>query len=343
MSTLNQHQTFNVLLTMRFTDDQLQKLRAVSPRLNIVQRPISSTVSLIDVLEPFAHILYTPSTQFPLSAAPQLQWVQLHTGGVEQVMTTELWDSAIPLTSMSGIHAGPIAEYVLAQILAFAHRMPRMVQHQMRTEWSSQRWADFVPREIRGRTLGLVGYGGIGREVARLGQALGMRVVATKRATSDPRYRGWRRPGIGDPEGVIPAKFYDPQDLAALLAESHYVVVSVPLTAQTRHLLGRAEFAAMRPDAFFVNVARGAVIDQAALVEALQAGRIAGAGLDVFDPEPLPADSPLWGMDNVLISPHVSGFTPNYDEWASDLLAENLRRFLDGDPLVNLVDRHREY
>ncbi len=335
--------TLNVLLTLRFTPAQLDKLRAVSPRLHIQQRTVRQGMALADVLDPHVHILYAAAADFPLSAVPHLRWVQLHSAGVEHIMDTEVWRGDLPITSLNGIHAVPIAEYVLALLLAFAHRVPRMLDYQHRAEWAGERWATFVPLELRGKTLGLVGYGAIGREVARLGAAFGMRILATKRTASDPRYTGWQQAGVGDPEGRLPERFYPPEELAALLAASDYVVVTTPLTDETEGLLGAAELAAMKRSAFLVNVGRGAVIDQAALVQALQTGRLAGAGLDVFDPEPLPPDSPLWGMDNVILSPHISGFTPRYDDWATDLFAENLRRFLDDDPLINLVDRARGY
>ncbi len=335
--------TINVLLTLPFTTAQIDKLRAVSPRLNIEQRMLSQGKTVRDVLDPYVGILYTVSTDFPLSKTPQLQWIQLHSAGVERVARTEVWHSDIAVTSLNGVHAVPIAEYAITQMLAFAHRVPRMLQFQSRTEWAKDSWANFVPRELRGQTLGLIGYGAIGREVARLGQALGMRVLATKRAHSDRRYRGWRLPGVGDPEGRIPERFYPAEHLHALLAETDYLVVSVPLTAETRQMLGAAELAALKPNSFIVNVGRGAVIDQAALIAALESGHIAGAGLDVFDPEPLPADTPLWRMENVVISPHIAGFTPRYDDWATDLFAENLRRFLDDEPLLNLIDRERGY
>ena len=339
----DKRQTLNVLLTLRFTPAQLDKLRAVSPRLHIQQRALRQGMKLTEVLDPHVHILYTAAAEFPLSMTPELRWVQLHSAGIDTLMTTEVWSSDLPLTSLNGIHAVPMAEYVIALMLAFAHRVPRMLDYQRRTEWARERWATFVPLEIRGKTLGLVGYGAIGREVARLGKALGMRIVATKRTASDPRYTGWQQPGVGDPEGRLPERFYPPEELRALLAESDYIVVTAPLTPDTRHLIGAAELAAMKPSAFLVNVGRGAVIDQAALVAALQAGKLAGAGVDVFDPEPLPVDSPRWDMDNVILSPHISGFTPRYDDWATDLFAENLRRFLDDEPLINLVDRSRGY
>ncbi|MFN8481521.1 MAG: D-2-hydroxyacid dehydrogenase [Anaerolineae bacterium] len=333
----------NVLVTMSFTDAQLDKLRAVSPRFRVERRPVGWVNAVGDVLDPNVDILYAANARFSLAQVPQLRWVQLHSAGVEHIADTELWRSDIPITNVSGIHAVPIAEYVWAQILAFAHHVGAMLRFQEQGEWARNRWNNFAPRDIRGQTIGLVGYGAIGREVARLAQAFGMRVLATKRAAGDQLYRGWRMPGVGDNDGSIPARYYGPDELREMLAVSDYVVVSAPLTPATRRLIGAAELATMKPSAFLVNIARGGLIDQAALIEALQSGRLAGAGLDVFDPEPLPADSPLWRMDNVVISPHVSGFTLHYDDWATDLFAENMRRFLADEPLINLVDRREGY
>ncbi len=333
----------NVLVAMPFTDAQLDKLRAVSPRFHVERRPGTWEKPVADLLDPNVDILYTSNARFSLSQVPHLRWVQLHSAGIEHIVDSELWRSDIPVTNVSGIHAVPIAQYVWAQILAFAHRVPTMLRFQEKHEWAHNRWDNFAPRDIRGQTIALVGYGAIGREVARLAQAFGTRVLATKRAVGDQLYRGWRMPGVGDNDGSVPERYYPPEALHEMLAAADYVVVSAPLTPSTRHLIGAAELAAMKPSAFLVNIARGGLIDQAALIEALRNGKIAGAGLDVFDPEPLPADSPLWGMENVVISPHVSGFTLHYDDWATDLFAENLRRFLADEPLINLVDRREGY
>lgn len=189
----------------------------------------------------------------------------------------------------------------------------------------------------------MVGYGSIGREVARLAHAFGMRVLAVKR---DPAHRadhGWRLPGTGDPDGVIPERYYAPHQLTEMLPQCDFVVLAVPMTGATRRLIGETELRARQPTACLVNVARGGVVDEPALIQALEEGWIAGAGLDVFSQEPLPADSPLWWLDNVILAPHVAGFTLDYDRWATDLFAENLRRYLAGEPLLNLVDRECGY
>jgi phosphoglycerate dehydrogenase-like enzyme len=147
----------------------------------------------------------------------------------------------------------------------------------------------------------------------------------------------------GDPKGIIPERIYGPDALHEMLGECDYVVIALPLTPDTEHLVGEAELRAMKSDAYLVNIARGGIVDEAALVQALREGWIAGAGLDVFEEEPLPADSPLWGLENALISPHVAGFTPRYDERAATLFAENLARYLAGERLLNLVDKEQGY
>lgn len=190
--------------------------------------------------------------------------------------------------------------------------------------------------------MGIVGYGSIGREVGRLGQAFGMRVLALRRSGGRTE-TGYAMEATGDPEGAVPDCFYALSGLHEMLRECDYVVVALPLTRATRRFVGEAELRAMKPTAVLVNIARGPIVDQAALVRALQEGWIAGAGLDVFDEEPLPADSPLWDLENALLSPHVAGFTPHYDERAAALFAQNMARYLGGEPLMNLVRKEQGY
>ena len=328
---------------MRFTEEQLDKLRAVSPHLVVRQQTCRNAEEVTAALDEHVEVLYTVFSPTTLDVAPRLRWVQLHSAGVDHLLDTPLWHSEVTITTNSGIHATTIGEYVLASMLAFTRHLPRMLYYQQRAEWPSGRWEKFVGRELRGSTICIVGYGSIGREVARLARCLGMRVLAVKRDPENRADTGFTLPGTGDPDGSIPEVIYPPQELRQALAQSDYVVIAVPSTPATRHLIGEAELRAMPEHAYLVNIARGDVIDQEALVRALREGWIGGAGLDVFDPEPLPADSPLWGFDNVILSPHVAGFTPRYDDYATELFAENLRRYLAGEPLLNLVDRQRAY
>jgi len=332
-----------VLSTMRFTDELLDKLRAVSPRFVVKQRTCHDAEEVEEALEDAVEVLYTFYLSADLSRAPDLKWVQLHSAGVDHLLDHPLMKSDILLTTTSGIHATPIAEYVFASILAFNRRVPQMLTYQSRREWPQGRWNLFARPELRDRTLGIIGYGSIGREVGRIARCFGMRVVATKRSVSQMRDVGYAVQGTGDRKGALLDEAFPPERLSDMLGLCDYVVVTVPLTPETRKLIGEAELRAMKPSAYLVNISRGETVDEAALIRALQEGWIAGAGLDVFEEEPLLSDSPLYDLENVILSPHVSGFTLRYDERASDLFAENLRRYLTGEPLLNLVDKERGY
>jgi len=331
----------DVLVTMRFDETQLDRLRAVSPAIRVSQADAEAAdYGPVDVL-------YAGAPPRDLSRAPRLRWVQLHMAGVNALADHPLYtQSAIPLTTTSGVHAATIAEYAVTTLLALAHRVPRMVQWQQRGGWppDEQRWPLFVPSEVRGATLGIIGYGSIGRELARIAKAaFAMTVLACKRDPSRRADEGYCLPGTGDPEGVLPDEWLGPPQLDSLLARSDVVVLCAPLTPETRGLLDGKALARMKPTAYLINVGRGASLDEAALARALREGRLAGAAVDVFAQEPPPAGHPLYAVDTAIVSPHVSGFLPSYDDKCSVLFAENLRRFLAGAPLLNLVDRTRGY
>jgi phosphoglycerate dehydrogenase-like enzyme len=336
-------QEITVLSTMRFTDELLDKLRAVSPRLVVKQRACRNAEQVEQALEEGVEVLYTSYLPVDLSRASKLKWVQMHMAGVDSLLDHPIMKSDVLLTTVSGIHATTIAEYVFASILAFNRRVPRMLYYQSRREWPQGRWHLFARPELRGSTLGIVGYGSIGREVGRIARCFGMRVVAAKRSVSQMRDVGYAVQGTGDREGMLLDEAFPPERLSEMLGLCDYVVVAVPLTSETKKLIGEAELRAMRPSAYLVNISRGGTVDEGALINALREGWIAGAGLDVFEEEPLPSDSPLYDLENVILSPHVAGFTLRYDERASDLFAENLCRYLAGDPLLNLVDKARGY
>ncbi len=330
-----------VLTQAPMPEHLLAILQAVSPRL-IIEHRTAETLEELGNVWPEVEVLYTTKLAPLPEAAPRLRWVQGHFAGVDQFLEHPLLRS-VTLTTSSGIHAPAMAEYILMMVLALAHRLPRMIEHQRRAEWPQQRWALFVPQELRDAAIGIVGYGSIGRETARLAHAFGMRVLALKRQVDHLADDGWRLPNVGDAAGEYVARFYAPDQLRTMLAECDYVAIAAPLTPETRSLLGAAEFQAMKREAVIINVARGGVIDEAALIDALRTQTIGGAALDVFEQEPLPAESPLWHLPNVILSPHVSGFTPHYDERAMALFAENLRRYVTGEPLLNVVDVQRGY
>ncbi len=331
----------DVLVTMPFSDAQLDRLRRVSPELTVT----CADRKTADYSR--AQVLYTVAPPRELARMPALEWVQLHMAGVDALAGHPLLAAAaIPVTTASGVHAATIAEYALTVMLALAHRVPRMVEWQRRGGWppDRERWPLFVPTEIRGATLGIVGYGSIGRELARLAKtAFAMQVLALKRDPSARRDGGYVVPGTGDPDGALPDAWLSIPQLPELLERSDVVVMCAPLTAESRHMIGAEALRRMKPSAYFINVGRGATVDEAALAEALADRRIAGAAVDVFAEEPPPAGHPLYGLDGVLLSPHVSGFLASYDDRCTELFAENLGRYLAGAPLLNLVDRAKGY
>ena len=276
--------------------------------------------------------------------SPNLKWIQLMSAGADHIMRGVLAErTQVVVTTASGTAATPIAEYTLGSMLVYSHRMHVSIRAQLRREW--HRNTSFVDSidVLRGKTLGIIGYGSIGRETARLAQAFGMKVLALKRNPADHSDPGWNPPGVGDPEGNIPARFYGPEEREAILRESDFVLLTLPLTSHTRKFIGKKELGMMRPHAYIVNIGRGECIDQNALIEALREKRIGGAGLDVFEREPLESESGLWDMENAILTPHVSAMFSDYNGTCCQLFAENLRRYHSGQPLLNLVDRNLGY
>ncbi|HMH51133.1 MAG TPA: D-2-hydroxyacid dehydrogenase [Candidatus Acidoferrum sp.] len=331
----------NVLVTTGFEDALLDRMRAVSPDVNVTRGEArGADYSEVD-------ILYGNTLPRDPARAPRLKWVQLHMAGPDSIHEHPIYTkTGVALTTTSGVHAATVAEYAITVLLALAHRVPRMVEWKRKGSWppDERRWPLFVPTEVRGATLGLVGYGSIGRELARIAKsAFAMTVLACKRDPSERRDTGYCRPGTGDPEGRLPDAWFTPAQLDELLARSDVVVMCAPLTRETRHLFDAKAFGAMKPSAYFINVGRGGSVDETALVNALKDGRIAGAAIDVFAQEPPPKKHPLYALDNVIVSPHVSGFLPTYDDACTELFVENLRRYLAGTPLLNLVDRATGY
>ena len=332
----------HILITAPFPDALLERVAAVSPDL-VIERDTLPRDKWPEGVVTEAEIHYTTDRILRPEQAPNLRWVQGHWAGINNLVDTPLWDSDVLLTTTSGIHAPNIGQYVMAQMLAWANHVPRWIRTQQGGQWPQGRRDAFLPDELAGRTLGIVGYGSIGREVARLAQAFNMTILVTKRDARHIEDTGYTLPGFGDPAGNLPTRIYPAEALRSVLAQCDYVVITLPLTPRTRHLFDESLFQAMKPSAYVINIGRGPVIDERALVKALQRGWIAGAGLDVFEKEPLPDDSPLWGMQNVILTPHVSGMTAQYDERAVDLFVANLRRYLAGETLFNVVDRDAGY
>ena len=259
-----------------------------------------------------------------LDAAPKLRWYHSVGAGVEDLVgVPEFRTRGITLTNNSGSYDIQIAEHAIAFILAGAKRLHRYRDQQTRRDWKEHR-----QDEVRGATLVVYGLGSIGAEIARLGAALGMRVIGVRRRIEPA-------PGV---ELIVP-----PDSLAEVAAEADYLAVAAPLTPATRGAISRDVIGRMKKTAWIVNIARGAIVDEDALVDALRQGKLAGAGLDAFSTEPLPADHPLWTLENVIISPHSSNSSPHMRERTLALFKENLRRFKAGADLLNRVDLEAGY
>ncbi len=304
----------------------VERLRTQFPQVELVHR---TSYDGIEELLRDAEAVFTISLRAEqFAVAKRLRWMHAPTAAVHQLLFPEMVASAVILTNASEVHGPVVAEHVLALIFALAKKIPQTVRLQEKGKWGQDAiWHEAPrPREIAGATLGLIGVGSIGRRVAKMASALGMRVIGVR-----------EHPEKGRPEGV--GEVLGPAQTNEALLQSDFVVIAAPLTPATRGLMNAQRFAAMRPDAYLINVGRGPQVEGAALAEALRTHRIAGAALDVFEKEPLPAESPLWSAQNLLITPHTAGLTEKLWERHYELFSENLRRYLRGEPMLHVVDK----
>jgi phosphoglycerate dehydrogenase-like enzyme len=264
------------------------------------------------------------STILPL--ARRTRWIHSLWTGVEAILTPEMLDHPAPLTNGRGVFRWPLADWVVGVMLYFAFDFPRVLRQQ-----EKKLWKPFVSTSLEGRTLGIVGYGGIGSAIAERARPFRLKIVASR-----------RRPELFENDSRID-RSYGPSELRDLMAASDYVAVVTPLTAETRGLIGKAEIASMKTSAVLINIGRGPVVDETALLRALQTGAIRGAALDVFHTEPLPPDHPFWGMRQVFLSPHTADRVEGFLSPAFDSFRENLERFMSGNPLLNVVDKRAGY
>jgi phosphoglycerate dehydrogenase-like enzyme len=333
-----------VLVTVPFNESEIQTLREVSPRLRITALQAREPGDIPKEVWARSEVLYTDRVLPNPDQVPQLRWLQLHWAGVDFAVDLPLLKKPdLMVTTLSGAAAPQMAEFALAMILALGHRLSELAAQQAKSEWPRDRWERFRPQELRSSTVGIIGYGSIGREVARLVHAVGATVLAAKRDVLHPADTGYTIPGLGDPGGDLFQRLYPYQALRSLLKECDFAIVVTPLTPETRGIIGAAELAAMKPSAFLINMARGGVVDQNALLAALQERRIAGAALDVFSEEPLSSNSPFWKLPNVIVTPHIGGMSMHYNERAIDLFVENLKHYLTGAPLLNRYDSQKGY
>jgi len=327
-------ESVNVLVISAIGDECLRQITSVSPRIKLTdgsglfraeRSGDLASKEKLDALLAEAEIIFGfRLPQNVLARTPKLKWIQVMLAGVERFLDIEMLESPVIMTNYP--HATPVSELVLSMMLMFVKKAPFCFQLKQEKQWKR-----FTLGMLRDKTVGVVGLGSIGREVARLARAFGMRVVATRRSA----------------KGVGKARYVDIMlpltQLQQLLTESDFVVLAVPFTPETTNLIGEKELRAMKPDAYLINVARGGVVDEEALIRALEENWIAGAGLDVFATEPLPTDSKLWELPNVILTPHIAGVMEGYAMRATEAFCENLRRYLNGKKLLNVVDKKRGY
>ncbi len=308
----------NLLIYPPLNADELEQVRAVSEGVEIVNAQ-SEAEALKAIAD--AEGMYGNLTPAMLEQAGKLRWLQTPIAGLENYMFPKLAESNVTLTNMSKIYSDMIADHALGFILMFARGLHLYMRRQVQGKWQK----DTPVRHLADCTLGIIGLGGIGTELAKRGKACAMRVIAVD-----------ARPG--EPPDFVDALWPQSQ-LNDLLAQSDFVVSCVPQTPETEGLLGASEIGRMKSSAYLINISRGVVVKLDALVDALRNGTIAGAALDVYEIEPLPADHPLWGMDNVIMTPHVAAQNPHVSQRRIDTLTGNLRRYLNGEPLRNVVDK----
>lgn len=336
------------ILSARYREADLARIREAAPGSRLVNVSLEglSDDDLADVEVLLRGPLPAATFDRLLARCPRLVWVHSATAGVERVLTPAAAERGLRITNARGVFSQPIAEYVLMMVLALTRRLPQLLELQR-----ERTWQPLSAREMRDVTVGIVGLGSIGRAVARLVLACGSRVIATRRGheASDGETPGrTARPGVeaaGHREGVPPGidRVLPPEGLPELLAESDFVVLALPLTSATENIIDAAALARMKPGAWLINVARGLLVDERALVRALEERRIGGAVLDTLRDEPLSPEAAIWSVPNLIITPHTSWSSGRVIDRSIELFCENLRRYRAGQELVNLVDREQGY
>ncbi len=310
-------------------DPSAPHLKALGPFASRMRTIVTNDPAKLDEAAPEADAILLASggaklLNALLPCASKVRWIHSLWTGVEGVLTPEMLAHPAPLTNGRGVFRWPLADWVVAAMLHFAFDLGRVIRQQQAGVWEP-----FISRRLEGTTLGIIGYGSIGSAAAARAKVFDMRIAALRRRTAFP-----------DP---LVDQNYAPAQLNELIAASDYLLAALPLTADTRGMIGAAQIAAMKPETVFINVGRGQAVDELALIQALESGKIRGAALDVFAVEPLPSGHPFYKMANVLVSPHTADRVEGFLSPAVDAFVENLQRFLDGKPLENLVDKHAGY
>ncbi|NLB71382.1 MAG: D-2-hydroxyacid dehydrogenase [Chloroflexi bacterium] len=342
---MDPEQKIEILSTIALSEDQLKNIQNLDERIKVDVYKYKEMNKISDDAWRKTEILLTYGPNLPdVEKVPNLRWIQSSWAGVEKLLDDPLLNQeTVEVTSSSGANVSQMGEYVVMMLLMLGHKMPMMLQAQREKRWIEDKFTSLQPKELRGSTVGIVGYGSIGREVARQLYAYGAKVLASKRDAMHPEDKGYIPEGLGDPYGNYFDRLYPMEGLRGMLEECDFVVVTLPHTKSTECLFVKETFDYMKPGSYFVNVSRGQLVDEGALIDALNSGQLAGAALDVYSQEPLPPESPLWSQPNLILTPHISAFSPNMLNQVIELFIENLKRYLNKQPLYNVIDREQGY
>jgi phosphoglycerate dehydrogenase-like enzyme len=325
-------------------EPQLALVRAAVPDADVTQLSDASAWHAA-ILQTDVWLAHSAQVCAAPALGSRLRWVQLSSAGAEVLFASPRIEAPVIYTNASGVQSVGIAEYVMGMLACFSRQIPLLLGMQAERRWPKpgEVFERLMANELRGATLGLVGYGSINSAVAQLAHAYGMRVLACKRNPAAHGVPRWNPKGVGDAKGRLPERWYGPAQMGDMLANCDYVVVACPLTPQTTGMVDERFFAAMGKQAIFINVGRGGLVKEPALIQALRDGQIAGAAVDVVGREPLPAESELYDAPRLIITPHISSATTLYFERMTELFVENLRRDAAQESLLNVVNRELGY
>lgn len=329
MNPTSETDKLDVLISFHLPKRHLDKISSVSTGIKVNQS--RDQAELLKLIEK-ADILFAGRfSRKMFSMARRLKWIQTNYVGVESFLYPEVVKSDVIVTNAGGVNTIPVAEHAIGLVFCLSRKLHLFIRSQLEKKWKTGN-AELLPLmgELAGKTLGIVGIGRIGSEIAKKAKCLGMKTVATRKNASAPK-----------PDYVD--RLVSSENLGQLFAESDFIVLQLPSTAETKNLIGERELRSMKPTAYLINTGRGDVVQEDKLIKALKEGWIAGAALDTFAGEPLPENSPLWAMPNVVITPHVAGLTPYYLDRLVEVFCENLKRFMNNEQMVNVVDKKRGY
>lgn len=333
-----------LLITFPLPEELIKKIKDISPLLEVSHLPVKNRDEISEEVWSKTEILITERVLPTSEMAPNIKWVQFNYAGIDFAIEQEIFEKEdLVITTLSGAAAPQVAEFAITMILALSHKLPSLQKFQINHEWPPDRFSRFTPKELRNSTVGLVGYGSISREIARLLVPFDVKILACKKNVMVTQDQGYIIEGLGDPAGNLFTRLYPYQAIKSMMKACDFVVVTVPRTKDTFHLISEEELSVLKSSAFIIDVSRGGIIKNSALRAVLHDKKLAGAALDVFEQEPLPKDSPLWDTPNLIISPHIAGVSIQYNERSVNLIVENLKRYINKTSLLNTFDPDSGY